>query len=205
LTSIEFIPNPLSLGLLILILLLARARRRTMLYRLALALFGMYLLAVIDKIAFPIHLPERWPAYPTWEAFFFTLTHMVNLIPGNYGNMFSDLAAGLISPNVIFWEIAGNILLTVPFGLGISLFYPVRGRRILWLALAAGLALEGLQLLIMVVIGPNVHAVDINDVLLNALGVLIGYGLYRAAAWGVRQAMAKLAERKQDGLLHQNP
>ncbi len=74
--------------------------------------------------------------------------------------------------------------MTIPFGLGISLFYPVRGRRILWLALETGLALEGAQLLIMLVIGPNVHSVDINDVLLNALGVLLGYALYRAAAWG---------------------
>jgi glycopeptide antibiotics resistance protein len=119
---------------------------------------------------------------------------MVNLIPGNYGNMFADMAAGMLSPNIVVWEIAGNILLTVPFGLGISLFYPARGRRILWLALAAGLVLEGIQFLIMVGIGPNVRAVDINDVLLNGLGVLIGYGLYRAVGWG-GQLMMKFTQR----------
>lgn len=182
-TTIEFYPYPLMLGLFILSLSLFRSRRRGWLYRAALALFGLYLLAAINRVLFPIYLPERWPAYQSWAAFAHVMTSMVNLIPGNYGNMFEDLANGMLSPNVVFWEIAGNILLTIPFGLGISLFYPVRGRRILWLALATGLALEGAQLLIMLVIGPNVHSADINDVLLNALGVLLGYGLYRAAAW----------------------
>jgi glycopeptide antibiotics resistance protein len=189
--------DPLIFGLLILALVMVRGRRRGWLYLSALGLFGIYLLAVVNLVVFPIVLPQHWPAYKTWSELAFTLSRMVNLIPFNYGNMFSDLAAGRISPNIIFWEITGNILLTVPFGLGISLFYPVRGeRRILWLALAAGLALEGAQLLILLFVGPSRHSVDINDVLLNALGVGIGYGLFRAAVWASRQVMGKLAQSR---------
>lgn len=70
--------------------------------------------------------------------------------------------------------------MTIPFGLGMNLFYLVRARRVLWLALGVGLAFEGIELLILL-FTPSYHAVDINDVLLNALGVLFGYGLFRAA------------------------
>lgn len=192
--SIDFYPYPLILGLLILAWVIFRQRKRGWLYLSTVGLFGIYLLAVINKIAFPIRLPDRWPAFQTWDEFAFTLSTMVNLIPGNYGNMFSDLAAGMIGPNIIFWEIFGNILLTVPFGLGVSLFSPMPGRRIIGWALAAGLTLEGIQFLIMVGIGPNTRAVDINDVLLNALGVLVGYAIYRAAAFGSRWVKVKFAQ-----------
>ncbi len=109
-TTIEFFPYPLLLGLFILSLALFSSRRRAWLYRAALALFGLYLLAVINRVLFPIHLPERWPAYQSWAEFAHAMTSMVNLIPGNYGNMFADLANGMLSPNIVFWEIAGNIL-----------------------------------------------------------------------------------------------
>ncbi len=194
--TIDFYPYPRILGLLILALVIVRWRKRGWLYVSALGLFGLYLLAVLNKVAFPIILPQHWPAFLSWNDFAFTLTHNVNLIPFNYGNMFSSLAAGTIHPNIVFWEIAGNILLTVPFGLGIGLFHPVRGRRVLWLALAAGLALEGTQLLIMLVIGPSLHSVDINDMLLNALGVVIGSGLHRIAAWGSYQMRVNFAQSR---------
>jgi glycopeptide antibiotics resistance protein len=182
--TLDFFPYPLMFGLTIVSLALMRARRRAMPYRLTVGLFGIYLLAVVNLVAFPIVLYPTWPAYTTWDAFAFTLTRMVNLIPLNYGSMFSDLSAGRLAPAVVFWEIFGNILLTVPFGVFASLLFSLPGRRVLWLALWTGLALEGIQLLILVLIGPSMHSFDINDVLLNAVGVLVGHGLYRAAVWG---------------------
>ncbi len=61
---------------------------------------------------------------------------------------------------------------------------PIPVRRIAWLALFTGLALEGAQLtleLLGVVSGYG-HSIDINDVILNALGVLAGYGIFRLIA-----------------------
>ncbi len=83
-----------------------------------------------------------------------------------------------LSPMIIFWEIAGNILLTIPFGFGICFLTSLRGKRLFTLALITGLTLEGVQLFIGLVAGYYYHSVDINDVLLNALGVLVGSGMY---------------------------
>jgi glycopeptide antibiotics resistance protein len=176
--SIEFFPYPLILGLLWLALCMAQQRSRGWRYLIVLGLFGLYLLKVIELVAFPILLPETWPAAGSWQEFAFTLTHTINLLPFNYGRMFADLAAERIPAMVVYREIIGNILLTVPFGLMINFFYPLRLRQAAWLALAAGAALEGTQLLILLTVGISLHTVDINDVLLNALGVLIGYAIY---------------------------
>ncbi len=73
------------------------------------------------------------------------------------------------------------ILLTVPFGFGICFLTSLRGKRLFTLALLTGLALEGVQLFIGLAAGYYYHSVDINDVLLNALGVLVGSGLFRMA------------------------
>lgn len=166
------------LGFLILALTVARQRKRGWLYLSALGLFGIYLMGVVNIVAFPIVLPQYWPTFRNWQELQFNLTQMVNLIPFNYGNMLN------VTPYIVLREIGGNILLTVPFGLGVNLFYPITRRQMFWLAIATGLVLEVTQLLIIVVIGHSMHSNDINDVLLNASGVLIGYGLYRAASWG---------------------
>ena len=55
-------------------------------------------------------------------------------------------------------------------------------RNIYWLALAVGLALEIIQLAISLVVRSHFRVVDLNDVLLNALGVLLGYGIFRISA-----------------------
>ena len=72
-----------------------------------------------------------------------------------------------------------NILLTIPFGFGISFISKIKPSNIYWLALAVGLVLEIIQLVISLIVHSAFRVVDINDVLLNAIGVLIGYGLFR--------------------------
>jgi glycopeptide antibiotics resistance protein len=73
--------------------------------------------------------------------------------------------------------------LTVPFGFGAGLIFRMPAKRIPWLAAAAGLSLETAQLAISLLIGAVYRGIDINDVMLNALGVLIGYSVFRVFAW----------------------
>ncbi len=61
----------------------------------------------------------------------------------------------------------------------INLFHPIPKNRVVWLILGGGLMLEMAQLLILIFFGPSMHSIDINDVLLNALGVWLGWLLYR--------------------------
>jgi len=150
-------------------------RKRGWVYLAGLSVFGLYVMAVIDVVFFPIPMPEDWPANLRWDETAHNLANSVNLIPFNFGQLFSDTASRRISPQVVFWQIAGNILLTIPFGTGIGFLTRLRGWRVVWLALGAGLALEGGQLLFMLLRVGYPHSVDINDVLLNALGVWVGY------------------------------
>jgi glycopeptide antibiotics resistance protein len=197
LLPIEFFPYPLICGLLLLTLVLLRQRRRGWLRLVGLTLFGLYLLALANLVIFPVYLPQPWPAYASWQDLWFTLRQDSNLVPFYYGHMLADVSAGRLAAVFLLREIVGNFLLTLPFGLGISLLVPMRPRQVMWLALGVGLGLEGAQLLILVLIGPALHAVDINDVLLNALGVLAGYALFRLTA-GLRDWTRRFSQKFSD-------
>ena len=62
---------------------------------------------------------------------------------------------------------------------------PVR-LRLPWLLLVGGLGFEACQLLINLALGGNYRSVDVNDVILNTAGTLIGYGLFQSFALVVR-------------------
>lgn len=72
-------------------------------------------------------------------------------------------------------NLLGNILPFVPVGILVPLVY----RNMTWskailLAIGTGLLMEVLEVIF------QVGIFDVDDILLNALGVLIGYGLYSA-------------------------
>jgi glycopeptide antibiotics resistance protein len=77
----------------------------------------------------------------------------------------------------LYLDIFQNILLTIPLGFGIGYFRKPGFLKIWLWALGTGIALEGIQLLTKLVF-VSYRVVDINDAIMNALGVLIGYGLF---------------------------
>ena len=162
------------LGVLILIVFLAvqlgQKKDRSRLF--CRALFGVYLLLALDKTFFPITfaggLADALRRSPDWFA-------TINLIPFHvYANYYSGL---------VITQFIQNVLLTIPFGFGLSFVVPVRRRVFFWLPLAVGFGIELAQLALSLLLGYPYRVVDITDALLNALGGWIGYGLYRAAAW----------------------
>jgi glycopeptide antibiotics resistance protein len=176
---IEFCPFPLFIGLIILVLLLAvlwRRKHKTE-YLYCFSLFFGYLLAVLWVVFFPIRVRQDWPSGMTAQNTIWTLSH-INLNLFYFGELFS------MNLKTIFEQLGGNILLTMPFGLGLPFLTPISTRRVFWLALYAGLALEGTQLVIELIglVSGYGHTIDIIDVLLNAAGVLIGYGLFHLLA-----------------------
>lgn len=159
-------------------------RKHALAYLFCFFVFGVYVLFAVDRVFFPIRIGELYvAARVTPEQFLWA----INLIPFKFD--FSEL------PNIVLRQIFQNILLTVPFGFGINFVASVRGRRILWLALAVGLGIEAVQLVIGLVIGYPYRIIDINDVLLNGLGVLIGYGIFQVCAWGWSRINALGASR----------
>jgi len=91
------------------------------------ALLGIYPRCP-DHDLFPIRIPQEWPGNITPQNILGIFSH-VNFIPFNFGYLFTANAS------VIFEQLIGNILLTLPFGFGLPFLVCVLGRRIFWLAL----------------------------------------------------------------------
>ncbi|MEN6435785.1 MAG: VanZ family protein [Anaerolineaceae bacterium] len=187
--ELEFFPYPAVFGTLLLLVLLFHSWRKqhSWPYLFFLSVFWVYILVVLTMIFFPIRIPQEWPGNITPQNILDIFSH-VNIIPFNFGYLFTA------NSTVIFEQLIGNILLTLPFGFSLPFLVYVPGRRIFWVALFSGLALEGMQLLIELlgIISGYGHAIDINDVILNSIGVLVGYGLYRTFAWFYRALTSRL-------------
>jgi glycopeptide antibiotics resistance protein len=185
---LDFFPLPFLLGLLILLVMLVRSRKRDWVYLIALTLFGVYLLAVINFLFFPIFAPDNWPANLTWKDTIRGLSQ-INLIPLYY----APIGSASASLGNILYDIVGNSLLTIPFGVGFCFLTRLQDKRIFVVALGVGLFLEGTQLLMKLIFGIYFHSVDINDVLFNALGVVVGAGLYLIGSKITQSAPKKIS------------
>jgi len=161
--SIGFFPLPFSLGMLLLITLLKRRRNR-LVYLFVLSFFWVYMMLVVALTLFPITISGAGQ---------FHLPLRINLVP-----FYMDQPFYFSTLRVM--EISANLLMTVPFGLLLPLLVPIRARYFWLVAIGLGLALELTQLLLALLTGNGSFRVtDINDVLLNSAGAMIGYGLFR--------------------------
>ena len=164
------------IGFLILVLLLPILwrQKRSPSYLFFFSAFWVYLLTLVSVTIFPIPLPDAG-MFLTKQQITFVLSH-INFVPFKY------LSDPYVNPHIVFLEIFQNVLLTIPFGFGVSFIAQFKARDFLWLAIAVGLAIEIAQLVISLGVGAY-RTVDITDVLLNATGVLLGYVFFRAFAW----------------------
>ena len=167
---IQFNEQGFLIGVAVLCILLSVLWRRkhSLSYLVFFAAFWFYLLAVVSVVIFPIVVD---PDYPNGK---FQLS--VNFIPFYFGNCFT-------TANLCIRSILENILLTVPFGFGINFLLKIKPKNIFWLALFVGGMFELAQLIISIVFRSGFRAIDINDVILNGAGVLVGYGIFRGFAW----------------------
>jgi glycopeptide antibiotics resistance protein len=116
-------------------------------------------------------LPIRWrPELARWPN-----NYKPQLVP-LHGILF-DLKS---SPLEMLAALFGNVLLFAPFGFLLPLLVPAMRRW--WQALAAGV---GLSLLIELyqLVWPGVRKADVNDVLMNALGTLLGFTALRLTSY----------------------
>ncbi len=125
--------------------------------------FGVYIINVVSVVVFPFPV-----GYDTSN-----FKPNINLIPFNFGHC--DPRA----LELCIREIYQNILLAIPFGFGVNFIARIKPKNILWLASGVGFAFEFVQLAISLIVRSPFRAVDINDLILNAIGVLIGYGIFR--------------------------
>lgn len=138
------------------------------------AAFALYILALIYILFFKGRINPYTGSMPLSEY----IKHSVNLVPfETIKGFLNALKNNRIHTDIVIFNIFGNILLFVPFGF----FLPAAQRRLraLWKCLAVSffviLAAEILQLVLML------GSLDIDDLILNILGVIIGYAVYKIA------------------------
>lgn len=82
-------------------------------------------------------------------------------------------------------NLVGNIVLLVPIGILIPFVYTnLTWKKSLALAVATGLVIEGMQVIF------RVGIFDIDDVILNALGVMVGYWVLTISAKLIRHHLS---------------
>jgi len=129
------------------------------------ALFGVYLIEVLRATLFPMPV-DGIMARAFANVPFMSLANFVPIAP-------------LFDPASDTTQLVLNIVLGVPFGFG-AWFVISRPtfRRVLGLGVTAFLVVELLQGVIGRIVGVMYRAVDINDLILNSLGVLVGIVLF---------------------------
>ncbi len=164
---IDFNNTHLLIGVVALVvaLIILWRQNKSFSYLFFFSVFWIYLMGVVSVVAFPFPI-----GYPNPD-----FKPSVNFIPLNFGD-----CSYLI---LCLRNIYENILLTIPFGFGISFIARINPKNIFWLAIAVGFTFELVQLIISFAIRSSFRVVDINDVILNATGVLLGYGIFRIFGW----------------------
>lgn len=130
--------------------------------------FIAYLTAVAVVTLFPILIDEK-------VEYFGGLT-WYNIIP--FKTITETLKYGITTTAIA--QILGNILISVPFGVFIMLFLRnPKWWNMLLFALVLTVAIELSQMIIGLVINNMYRTVDIDDIILNAIGTCLGYGIYK--------------------------
>ena len=135
--------------------------------KILISLFIVYMTVVVSITIFPLIIdPELMPIND----------RSIILVP------FSTITNLL--ENATLWtivlQIIGNIIMTIPYGI----FIPFMVKRKRWYnylvyTLIFPLAIELTQLIICISTNSFYRTVDIDDVILNSIGIIIGYGIYK--------------------------
>ena len=148
---------------------------------------------VASLLFFPIPIERDWSTALSKDQLEMIL-EKINLAP----LYFLDFGNLQVTLRWFFRDLFLNIAMTIPLGMGIAYFIKPGLVKALLLALLSGLATEGVQLLLILISGVNYRSVDINDVIANTCGVLIGYGFY----WVIKKIFQKMVggEKRVKGL-----
>ena len=182
---------------LYLIVLVVSIRKRFSLQKhLVVLMLLVYCLGVISVTLFPLPVQKsvlesrRSPDDSNPHHNFVPIVDMVKVARGGNFRTFARV-------------IGGNVLLFVPLGV----LLPVLNRKfnslshILLSGLLGSVAIEGSQLLISLVLGFNYRTFDVDDIILNTLGTVVGFCLLQLARplWGRLQNTFKEQEDARVG------
>lgn len=99
---------------------------------------------------------------------FFIVTYPVNEYGYNNYNLFKELLRYKIGSSGFFNNIIGNILLFIPFGMFLRYYFKLKVISLILITIFYSLSIEVTQILIN-------RVFDIDDIILNLTGSIIGY------------------------------
>lgn len=155
---------PLSVIILVpLLIYLKKKRGRTSGYLICFTIFYIYLTYVVGYTILPLWFDPEVLNFLRSDA---NLMSSINLIP----------LRGMSIDYLLSIQGVGNIVLGIPFGL--PFLVKSNFRSILRRGLFFSLTIELVQLVISLLYRFPYRTIDINDVLLNLSGVMIGFALF---------------------------
>jgi glycopeptide antibiotics resistance protein len=132
-----------------------------------------YLTVLTGEMIFPIPEPGSCGRMSVWEFDY-------NFIPFNFGNA---IYPGSFSDPLVQFGL--NILAMIPAGIFVFMYFKSLRKWKWQVILMGGVSIEVLQFLISLGIHCPFRTIDINDVIANGLGFLIGYGIFAVLRWWV--------------------
>lgn len=157
-----------------------------------LILLDLYISMVIAVTIFPVIIDP--------ETMIFDRS-IINIRPFS---TISDLLFNNSDQRTVILQIAGNIVMCIPYGVALPFLFSHKN-KILYVvdALLFPLAIELSQLIICIVSNSFYRTIDIDDIILNFSGILIGLLIYRLLPkytkeyFGKRKKTNKRTENKQ--------
>lgn len=155
--------------------------------------FGFIILVIAEIILIIKKIPLNRNLLFAIFIIYCTLIASVTFFPIIYSGMgydldynfipFKTIIDGLKSGKyILLRNLAGNVIMFLPLGILLQLiFKKKRFFNILLLSVAFAISIELIQSILGLLIGSRYRSVDVDDVFLNTLGSLIGYGLYKIA------------------------
>jgi len=161
---------PFALVMLLgLLLYMKKRQNKSTGFLICFAVFYVYIFCVIGYTIFPLIMHTNFIETMRQES---TLMSGINLVPFRFSLDY------LLSRQVI-----GNVVLGVPFGFGLPFITKVADTRsVVRKGLLFAASIELLQLALDLIYRFAYRAVDVNDLLFNFSGVMIGFGLFRVIA-----------------------
>jgi len=152
------------------VLVLARRRGAGWPRLLGLGLFGGYLVILAMIILCPLPTGRPEPMRPGERPL--PLLQVTTAL-----DLRGLLSGGLYNQNL------QNLLLAVPFGFGLASLVRWRGRLLVGACLLLGVGLEGAQAVAALAVGWAYRSIDINDLICNDAGALLGLVLFAVVNW----------------------
>jgi glycopeptide antibiotics resistance protein len=130
--------------------------------------FYVYIVGVVAVTLLPLNFERGFIDAMRQGA---PLTSGINLVP------FSGLSPAAEGGR----QLLANVILGIPFGVGLRFLLMAPGRRALIAGLGFSLGIEGLQLAEDLVYGFPYRTVDVTDAILNFTGVVVGLAMFHIA------------------------